>query len=84
MKAVNGALTMGRLAVGARSWHGRDMTDRPSAAGGFFLIVAIIAGFFWGVGRGDPLGGALLGTLVGIAIAVAVWLVDRRRSRRPR
>ena len=61
----------------------RAMTSQPTAAGGFFLIVAILGGFFWGVSRGDPLGGALIGTLVGIAVAVVVWLIDRRRGSRP-
>ena len=77
-KAVNGSLTI----AGWSAWPDRAMsaamTKRPSAAGGFFLIVAIIAGFVWGVLRGDPLGGALIGTLVGTVLAVIVWLLDRR------
>jgi hypothetical protein len=28
----------------------------------------------------DPLGGTLIGTGVGIAVAVIVWLIDRRRA----
>ncbi len=57
------------------------MTDRPSAAGGFFLILAILAGFGLGAHFGIALFGTLAGTLVGTLIAVAVWLKDRKRSR---
>ena len=57
------------------------MTDRPSAAGGFFLIVAILAGFALGAHFGAALLGALAGTLVGSLIAVAIWLKDRKRIR---
>ena len=57
------------------------MNDRPSAAGGFFLIVAILVGFGLGAWQGQQLLGSIAGTLVGIAIAVAVWLKDRKRSR---
>ncbi len=57
------------------------MTDRPSAAGGFFLIIAILAGFGLGVHYGQALTGTIAGTLVGTLVAIAVWLRDRRRSR---
>lgn len=57
------------------------MTQRNPAAGGFFLIIAILAGFAIGAYGGQPLLGTIAGTLVGIAIAVAVWLRDRRHSR---
>ena len=58
------------------------MTERPTAAGGFFLIDAIFVGFFLGARHGDPLGGSLIGTLVGTIIAIAVWQIDKRRARR--
>ncbi len=56
------------------------MTRRNHAAGGFFLILAIFGGFIWGLMSGLPLEGAVFGTLVGIVMAVGVWLVDRRRG----
>ena len=56
------------------------MTDRPSAAGGFFLILAILVGFGLGTAYGAALFGTLAGTLVGTAIAIAVWLKDRKRT----
>ena len=56
------------------------MATRTPAAGGFFLIVAILAGTAWGVSVGQDMKGVLLGTLAGIGIALAVWLLDRRRN----
>ena len=52
---------------------------RTAHAGGFFLILAILGGFAWGAMSGMPYFGALVGTAIGIVIAVAVWLIDRRR-----
>ncbi|WP_308517310.1 hypothetical protein [Sphingomonas flavescens] len=51
-----------------------------SKAGGCFLTVCIIAGFPLGLAIGDPMKGILIGTAAGILIAVAVWLLDRRRN----
>ncbi len=56
------------------------MARRNKAAGGFFLILAIFGGFIWGVMSGLPVQGAVLGTVVGIILAVAVWLLDRRKG----
>ena len=56
------------------------MDKRPTAAGGFFLILAILTGFAIGAMRGEVVVGTMLGTLVGIVIAVVVWLLDRRRA----
>jgi hypothetical protein len=56
------------------------MNERPSQAGGFFLIVAILAGFGVGVMIGQPLFGTIVGTLAGTAIAITVWYRDSRRS----
>jgi membrane associated rhomboid family serine protease len=55
------------------------MVRRNHTAGGFFLVVAILAGFVWGAMSGLPVHGAIIGTMVGILLAVVVWLVDRRR-----
>ena len=56
------------------------MNDRTSAAGGFFLVLAIFAGFAIGAYLGMALVGALAGTLVGTLIAILVWLKDRKRQ----
>lgn len=42
-------------------------------------MIAILLGFLGGLSMRDPLGGTLIGTGVGIVIAVIVWLLDRRR-----
>jgi hypothetical protein len=56
--------------------------NRPApVAGGFFLVVPIIAGFLWGLSTGRAMQGALAGVGIGLALALAVWLIDRRRSR---
>ena len=55
------------------------MANRPRAAGGFFLIVPIVAGFFYGLTTGQAVGWTFIGMLVGLALATIVWLLDRRR-----
>ena len=55
------------------------MARRNPRAGGLFLTIGILAGLAWGVGRGEPMLGILAGTALGIAAAVLLWLVDRRR-----
>ena len=52
-----------------------------SKSGGFFLMAAIMIGFVWGVAGGDPMKGIVIGTAVGIGIALLVWLLDLRRNR---
>ena len=52
------------------------MPNRSPLAGGFFLILAIFAGFAIGVSRGQAMAGVLIGT----AIALGVWALDRRRA----
>ena len=56
------------------------MARRNHAAGGFFLILAIFGGFAWGAMSGLPVHGAIIGTVIGIVLAVGVWLLDRRRG----
>jgi hypothetical protein len=48
-------------------------------AGGFFLVVPIVAGFFWGLASGRAMQGALIGLGLGITLALATWLLDLRR-----
>ena len=56
------------------------MTGSSSKAGGCLLVAAILAGAGIGIARGEPSAGALIGTAVGAALALIVWLVDRRRG----
>ncbi|HET9811622.1 MAG TPA: hypothetical protein VFP53_08000 [Sphingomicrobium sp.] len=55
------------------------MTNSPKA-GGCFLTAAILIGFVAGLATRDAVRGVLIGTAIGIAIAVGLWLVDRRRA----
>lgn len=59
------------------AWRG--MARRNAKAGGIFLTMGILAGFAWGITRGEPMLGILAGTALGIAAAVLLWLIDRRR-----
>ena len=58
------------------------MTRPTPMAGGFFLILPIVAGFIWGLASGQAIKGVILGSGVGLFLAIAVWLVDRARQRR--
>ena len=55
------------------------MASGNPKSGGFFLMAAILVGFGWGVAGGDVMKGVLIGTAVGIAIVLLVWLADLRR-----
>ena len=56
------------------------MIDRKPLAGGCFLTLCILVGFPLGLALGNPMKGILIGTGVGITLAVIVWLLDRRRG----
>lgn len=55
------------------------MTTRNTRAGGCFLTLCILAGFPLGLAIGNPMKGVLIGTAAGAALAVLLWLIDRRR-----
>ena len=57
---------------------GKAMSN-TSRAGGCLLSISILAGFPLGLTIGNPLKGILIGTGVGIFLAVAIWLIDLRR-----
>lgn len=56
------------------------MEPHNPRAGGCLLMIAIMLGFLVGLSTGDAMRGVILGTGVGIVIAVAVWLMDKRRA----
>lgn len=55
------------------------MANRSTRAGGCFLSIFILAGFLLGLSIRNPMKGVLIGTGVGIVLALATWLIDRRR-----
>lgn len=83
IKLVNGSVTMRfalfpRAGEAALSWGG--MSRSSPRAGGFFIMIAILIGFAVGLARGNAMEGVLAGTMIGIAAAVLLWLLDRRRG----
>jgi hypothetical protein len=50
----------------------------PRAAGGVLIALFVMVGAIGGVALGQPTIGFLVGLAVGIALAVGVWLIDRR------
>jgi hypothetical protein len=63
-----------------RSAMSAAMQSRSTRAGGCFLSICIILGFIAGLSFRNPLKGALIGTAVGIVLALVTWLIDRRRA----
>ncbi len=55
------------------------MANRSPQASGFIIAVAILAGTIIGGLEGQPSIGLLAGLGLGVAAALAVWLVDRRK-----
>ena len=53
---------------------------RNAQAGGIFLFLAPVIGLLYGIGRSDPIKWLLIGFAIGLAIAVGVWIVDRRKD----
>ena len=68
------------MAHGSSLCHAAVMTTPTPTAGGFFLILPIVAGFIWGLATGRAMQGAIIGLGIGLLLAVIIWLVDRRRG----
>ena len=52
---------------------------RFSASGGIFLFLGPIVGALIGISRNEPILGMLLGFGAGAALALIIWLIDRRK-----
>lgn len=53
--------------------------SRPRLAGGIFIALGLLVGAIGGVVVNEPSLGMVTGLGVGAAIALAVWIIDRRR-----
>jgi len=60
---------------------GRPMQGSTTRAGGCFLTLFILLGFFYGLSIQNPLKGTLIGVGIGALLAIVTWLIDLRRSR---
>ena len=58
----------------------RSMQKRTPAAGGIYLFLGPVIGALYGIGRGEPIEWMLYGFGAGLAIAVLIWLLDRRKG----
>ena len=56
------------------------MQKRSPLAGGVFLFLGPVIGAIYGVERGTPVQWMLAGFGIGMTLAIAIWLVDRRRG----
>ena len=60
--------------------HSIGMQERrTAAAGGIFLFLGPVIGTLYGIGRGEPILWMLYGFTAGAVLALATWLIDRRK-----
>ena len=57
-----------------------DTSSRAPMAGGFFIAAGTLIGAILGAHYGQSSLGFVLGCGIGVAIAVAVWALDRVRK----
>jgi uncharacterized membrane protein len=62
-----------------RLCHWRAMARQNKIGGGCFLVVPMLIGFIAGMATGNAYRGVLIGTAIGIVLAVLIWLLDRSR-----
>jgi hypothetical protein len=56
----------------------RPADPRPNAAGGALIALGMIGGAAIGFAVGQATPGFLIGTALGVVVAILVWLRDRR------
>ena len=54
--------------------------SRPRLAGGIFIALGLLVGAIGGIVVNEPSAGMVTGMGIGAAIALAVWLIDRKRG----
>ncbi len=58
----------------------KNESSQPRLAGGIFIAVGLLVGAIGGVALDQPSAGMVIGMGVGAALAMAVWILDRKRS----
>lgn len=58
----------------------KNESSQPRLAGGIFIAVGLLAGAICGIALDQPSAGMVIGMGVGAALAMAVWILDRKRS----
>jgi hypothetical protein len=57
----------------------RTENSPPRLAGGIFIALGLLIGAIIGVAMDQPSAGAVIGMAIGTVIAVAIWVMDRKR-----
>ena len=65
--------TMSKLLRGLAAGYGAK-----KLGGGCFLIIPMLIGFIAGMATGNAYRGVLIGTGIGIQLAVGIWLLTKR------
>lgn len=58
----------------------RTENSQPRLAGGIFIALGLLVGAIAGIALDQPSAGMIIGFGAGAAIALVVWLLDRKRS----
>lgn len=54
--------------------------NRPRLAGGIFVALGLLIGAIVGIAMNQPSAGMIAGFGIGAAIALIIWLFDRKRG----
>ncbi len=54
--------------------------SRPRLAGGIFVALGLLVGAIAGIAMNQPSAGMIVGFGLGSAIALLIWLFDRKRG----
>lgn len=55
-------------------------SSRNPVAGGFFIAAGMLGGAVIGIFQGEPSLYMVAGLALGCAVALAIWLIDRRKG----